>query len=92
MPEGERSRMFSTEPPVKQCGDKEGRADSDNADPVDCGDRAAPWKIIQVRVVPVHYDQHPEEREAQSEADQTKSGRDPLESLPSVTRHFEVNR
>jgi hypothetical protein len=34
--------------------------------------------IIQVRLVLVHYDQYPEDREAERKANQAYSGRDPL--------------
>jgi hypothetical protein len=61
--------------------DKENRTHNSSADAADYCDGTAAGKAVQLCLMPVHYDQYPEDREAYSFADQAHSSCDPLKYL-----------
>ena len=80
-PDRQRGRMHDAEPPMDANGNKENRAHQKGADTTDYRKGAAPRETIQVCLISVHYDQYPEDREADCFADQADSSRDPLKDL-----------
>ena len=73
--------MSDAEPPMDASGDKENRSHKNSADAADYCNGTATGETIQVCLIPVHYDQYPEDRETDGLAGQADSSRDPLKYL-----------
>jgi hypothetical protein len=67
-------------------GDKENCTHKNCADAADYRNDTAIGKTIQLCLMPVHYDQYPEDQEADRFADQAHSSRDPLQHLSAEQR------
>jgi|SRR6516165_6846767 len=74
-PDRQRGRMSDAEPPMETSGDKENRTYQESADAADYRKGTAAGETVQLCLMPVNDDQHRKDPEAESQADQTQSGR-----------------
>jgi hypothetical protein len=74
----QRGRTSGAKPPVETSGDEENCTHQNCADAADHYKGTATGETVQVRLMLVHDHQYPEDREADSFADQAHSSRDPL--------------
>jgi hypothetical protein len=63
---------------MKTGGTKENRTYEESSDDADHRKRTAAGETVQLCLMPVGDDQHRKDPEAESQGDQTHSGRDPL--------------
>ena len=73
--------MSGAEPPMETGGHKENRTYQESADAADHRKSTAAGETVQLCLMPVDDDQHRKDPEAESQADQTHSSRDPLQGL-----------
>jgi len=73
--------MTGAEPPVEASGDKENRTNQESANAADHRKGTTAGETIQLSLMPVDDDQHRKDPEAEGQADQTHSSRDPLQRL-----------
>jgi len=67
-------------------GKKKNRADQKNADAAAHCKGTATSETIQLRLMPVRYNQYPKDRETDRVADQAEPSRDPLQHLSAEKR------
>jgi hypothetical protein len=73
--------MAGAKPPMETGGAKENRTYQESSDATDHRKGTAAGETVQLSLMPVDDDQHSKDPEAESQADQTHSGRDPLQRL-----------
>jgi hypothetical protein len=66
---------------VKAGGDKENRAHQNGTDATENGYAVSGWNVMKVCLMSVYYDQCSEDQEAEGQADQTPSDRNPPEYM-----------
>jgi hypothetical protein len=66
---------------METSGKKENRTYQESANAADRRNGTAAGETVQLSLVPVDDDQHRKDPEAESQADQTHSSRDPLQGL-----------
>jgi hypothetical protein len=74
----QRGQMSDAESRMETSGDKENRTNQESADAADHRNGTATPETVQLRLMPVSEDQHPKDPKAESQADSTRSRRDPL--------------
>ena len=79
--------MSGAESPMEISGSKENCTYENSADAADDCNGAATRKTLQVGLMPVHYNQYPQDREADRFADQAHLSRDPLKHLSADPWH-----
>ena len=67
--------MAGAKPPMDTGGAKENRTHQEGSDAADHRKRTAAGETVQLCLMPVNDDQHRKDPEAESQADQTQSGR-----------------
>jgi len=67
--------MGGAKPPMEASGDEENRTYQESADAADYRKGTAAGETVQLCLMPVNDDQHRKDPEAESQADQTQSGR-----------------
>ena len=65
-----KSNSGQTHPPMEISAHQESHADQNRSDAPNRGNGAATPEIVEVRLMPVRDDHHPEDREAERQADQ----------------------
>ena len=84
--------MSDAETPMEASGDKKNRTYQESADATDHRKGTAAGETVQLSLMPVDDDQHSKDPEAESQADQTHSSRDPLQgpSAKQSVRRFDL--